>query len=85
MVMGRAKRSRPTDLVSASARDFLNTGLRVLFADGATAQDANLGVVSTQTTIDLLLKYRLIAEGGWFGSNVRGREPTRDLAAAASS
>lgn len=82
--MGREKGSRPADLVFANARDFLNTGLRVLFAEGATAQDAKVGVVSIQTAIELLLKYRLIAEGG-FGSIVKGRIPKGDLVAAASS
>ena len=84
MVMGREKGSSPGDLVFANARDFLNTGLRVLFADGATARDAKVGVVSIQTAIELLLKYRLVTEGG-FRSIVKGSIPRGDLVAAASS
>ena len=84
MVMGQERKPRPADLVFANALDFLNTGLRILFAKGATPSDAKVGVVSIQTAIELLLKYRLVKEHG-FESIVNGSIPTGDLVAAASS
>ena len=83
MVMAQERKPRPADLVFANALDFLNTGLRILFADEATPRDAKVGVVSIQTAIELLLKYRLVKEGG-FGSIVNGSIPKGDLVAAAS-
>ena len=68
----------------ANALDFLNTGLRVLFADEATPRDAKVGVVSIQTAVELLLKYRLVTDGG-LRSIVKGSIPRGDLVAAASS
>ena len=82
--MAQERNPRPADLVFANALDFLNTGLRILFADEATPRDAKVSVVSIQTAIELLLKYRLIREAG-FPSIVNGAIPKGDLVAAASS
>lgn len=82
--MGQEKQPRPADLVFANARDFLNAGLRILFGEEATPRDAKVAVVSIQTAIELLLKYRLVKEHG-LGSIVNGSIPEGDLVAAASS
>ena len=82
--MAQKRKPRPADLVFANALDFLNTGLRILFADEATPRDAKVGVVSIQTAIELLLKYRLVKESG-FSSIVNGSVPKGDLVAAATS
>lgn len=84
MLMAEERKPRPGDLVFANALDFLNMGLRILFADEAIPREAKVGVVSIQTAIELLLKYRLIKDGG-FSSIVNGSIPEGDLVAAASS
>lgn len=76
--------SNAADLLFKNAHDFLNTGLRLVFKDSATTGEAKLGIVSIQTAIELLLKYRLVKEAG-FKPIVRGRMPKTDLANAASS
>ena len=72
----------PAKLLLANARDFLNTGLGILFASDATPRDAKVGVVSIQTAIELLLKYRLVKENG-LTSIVNGPTPQGNLVAAA--
>ena len=73
-------------LLLSNALDFLNGGLRLLFAEDATRRDAKVAVVSIQTSIELLLKYRLVNESG-LSSIVRGSPPKgkRKLLAAANS
>ena len=82
--MAQARKSDPVDLVFANALDFLNSGLRILFAKGARPRDAKVGIVSIQTAIELLLKYRLVKEHG-LESIVNGSIPKGDPVAAASS
>ena len=82
--MRQEKQPSPADLVFANARDFLNSGLRIIFGKGATPRDAKVAVVSIQTAIELLLKYRLMKEHG-LESIVHGSIPEGDLVAAASS
>ena len=83
-MMGQKKEPRPGDLVFANALDFLNAGLRIIFGKEAAPRDAKVGVVSIQTAIELLLKYRLMKEHG-LESIVSGPFPEGDLVAAASS
>ena len=82
--MAQERKHCPAELVFTNALDFLNTGLGILFANGATPRDAKVGVVSIQTAIELLLKYRLIKENG-FSSIVHGSPPKGDLTASAMS
>lgn len=82
--MAQARKSDPADLVFANARDFLNEGLRILCAKEASPRKAKVGIVSIQTAIELLLKYRLVKEYG-LESIVKGSIPKGDLVAAASS
>ena len=62
----------------ANALDFLNGGLDVLLVRGATARDAKIGITSIQTSIELLLKYRLVNESG-LSSIIRGDLPRGSL------
>lgn len=71
-------------LVLANAIDFLNAGLSILFASGATPREAKVGIVSIQTAVELMAKYRLVKERGLAGI-VRGNPPEGDLVAAAST
>ena len=71
-------------LLLSNALDFLNGGLRLLFAEEATRRDAKVAVVSIQTATELLLKHRLVNEDG-LSSIVRGKPPKGDLVTAASS
>ena len=71
-------------LLLSNALDFLNAGLGLLFAEEATRRDAKVAVVTIQTAIELLLKYRLVNENG-LSSIVRGNLPKGDLLTAASS
>ena len=70
------------ELVLANAIDFLNGGLDILFAPDTTARQAKASVVTIQTAIELMAKYRLIREEG-LGVIVRGAPPSGDLLAAA--
>ena len=82
--MAQDREHRPEELLLANVRDFLNAGLGILFADEATPRDAKVGVVSIQTAIELLLKYRLVKENG-LNSIMTGPTPQGDLVAAAVS
>lgn len=84
MAMAQKRKHNAADLVLANAIDFLNAGLGILFARGATPRDAKVGVVSIQTAIELMAKYRLVKERG-LSAIVRGTPPTGDLIAAAVS
>jgi hypothetical protein len=61
-----------------NAADFLNGGLELLFADGFLDRTAKVAVVSIQTAIELLAKYRMVREAG-FQSIVRGKLPSGDI------
>lgn len=47
-----------------NALDFLNGGLELLFAENLTSQKAKLAVISIQTSVELLAKYRLVRDDG---------------------
>jgi hypothetical protein len=70
------------DLILANAIDFLNAGLSLLFSKGATSRKAKVAIVSIQTAIELLAKYRLVKERG-LAAIVRGDIPTGSLDQAA--
>jgi hypothetical protein len=84
MAVRRKRKQNAAELVLANAIDFLNAGLDILFAPGATARQAKAGVVTIQTAIELMAKYRLIREHG-LSVIVRGTPPSGDLLAAARS
>jgi len=58
-----------------NAIDFLNGGIEMLFTENLSSQAAKVAVVSIQTSIELLAKYRMIQEAG-FQSIIRGRLPS---------
>lgn len=64
-----------------NAVDFLNGGLELLFADDLSNRTAKVAVVSIQTAIELLAKYRMVREAG-LQSIVRGKLPAGDVARA---
>ena len=82
--MAQKRRNNAPELVLANAIDFLNAGFGILFASGATPRDAKVGIVSIQTAIELMAKYRLVRERG-LSAIVRGTPPEGDLIAAAVS
>ncbi|MFZ3282925.1 hypothetical protein [Pseudomonas sp.] len=47
-----------------NAKDFLNAGLNLLFAEKLDRQSVKLAVISLQTAVELLVKYRLLQESG---------------------
>ncbi|MGY2438201.1 hypothetical protein [Pseudomonas sp. SDO52101_S400] len=47
-----------------NAKDFLNEGLRLLFAQNQSARSWKLSIVAIQTSVELLAKYRLVDELG---------------------
>lgn len=61
-----------------NAVDFLNGGLELLFAEGLSDQRAKVAVVSIQTAIELLAKYRMVREAG-LQSIVQGKLPAGDI------
>lgn len=65
-------------LIVDNAIDFLNGGLELLFADDLSARTAKVAVVSIQTAIELLAKYRMVREAG-LQSIVRGKLPSGDI------
>lgn len=77
-------KQNPGELVLSNAIDFLNAGLDILFAPGVSVRQAKAAVVSIQTAIELLAKYRLVKDKG-LGAIIRGAVPTADLLAAARS
>ena len=82
---GKKKRKQnPAELVLSNAVDFLNAGLDILFASTVSARQAKAAVVSIQTAIELLAKYRLVTDKG-LEAIVRGAVPTGDLLAVARS
>ena len=83
-MMARQKNYGLTELLLMNALDFLNAGLERLFSDEATRRDVKVAVVSIQTAIELLLKYRLANEGG-LAAIVRGPPPKGDVITAAGS
>ena len=54
----------PINMVLNNALEFLNAGLRLLFSEKTTSADAKVAIVSIQTAIELLLKYRLAKDLG---------------------
>jgi hypothetical protein len=75
-----AKRSEPRlnttpdQALLANAADFLNGGIEMLFADGATSRSAKVAIVAIQTSLELLAKFRLTSEMG-LASIVEGKLP----------
>lgn len=70
--IGAAKR------ILDNAVDFLNGGLELLFADDLSNRSAKVAVVSIQTAIELLAKYRMVREAG-LQAIVRGKLPSGDI------
>lgn len=64
----------PARLVLANATDFLNAGLTLLFSPNVTSAEAKVAITSIQTSVELLVKYRLIRRFG-LASIVRGNIP----------
>ena len=64
----------PAKLVLSNATDFLNAGLTLLFSPNVTSAEAKVAIISIQTAIELLVKYRLIRQFG-LSSIVRGNVP----------
>ena len=63
------KTNRPAGLILANATDFLNAGLALLFEKTATSRDAKLAIVSIQTSVELLAKFRLARDNGRICNN----------------
>ncbi len=61
-----------------NAVDFLNGGLELLFASNFSSQTAKVAVVSIQTSVELLAKYRMVREAG-LQSIVQGKLPSKNL------
>ncbi|MBU9663871.1 hypothetical protein KTF22_18515 [Burkholderia multivorans] len=61
-----------------NAVDFLNGGLELLFAGDLSSQTAKVAVISIQTSIELLAKYRMVQEEG-LQSIIRGKLPSKNL------
>lgn len=61
-----------------NAVDFLNGGLDLLLGDDLSSRTAKVAVISIQTAIELLAKYRLVLEVG-LQSIVRGKLPAANL------
>ena len=62
----------------ANAADFLNGGIEMLFAKAATSRPAKIAIVSIQTSLELLAKFRLTSEMG-LSSIVEGTLPQRPI------
>jgi hypothetical protein len=63
--MNKADRSNEAaELLLANARDFLSGGIDLLFRSRATNRDAKLAVISVQTGVELLAKYRIVRDSG---------------------
>lgn len=61
-----------------NAKDFLNGGLELLFVSDLSSRTAKVAVVSIQTAIELLAKYRMVRESG-LQAIVQGALPSRNL------
>lgn len=61
-----------------NAIDFLNGGLELLFAGNLSIRTAKIAVISIQTSIELMAKYRMVREAG-LQSIVRGKLPSKNL------
>lgn len=61
-----------------NAVDFLNGGLELLFAGNLSSQTAKVAVISIQTSVELLAKYRMVREAG-LQSIVQGKLPSENL------
>jgi hypothetical protein len=62
------------ELLLANASDFLNGAIELLFAKTADQRAAKIAVVSIQTAMELLAKYRLVRSKG-AGSIMEGKRP----------
>jgi len=82
--VANASQGDAAELIIANAQDFLNGGLRSLFAADATARDVKIAIVAIQTSVELLAKYRLVREHGLL-SIVRGNLPPGDLLASSAA
>ena len=71
------KTNRPAGLILANATDFLNAGLALLFEKTATSRDAKLAIVSIQTSVELLAKFRLARDNG-LSAIIRGNQLPRE-------
>ena len=71
------KTNRPAGLLLANATDFLNAGLALLFAKLVTSRDAKLAIVSIQTSVELLAKFRLARDKG-LSAIIRGNQLPRE-------
>ncbi|OGT20401.1 MAG: hypothetical protein A2522_09210 [Gallionellales bacterium RIFOXYD12_FULL_53_10] len=61
-----------------NAVDFLNGGLELLFEGNLSNQTAKVAVISIQTSVELLAKYRMVREAG-LQSIVQGKLPSENL------
>lgn len=61
-----------------NANDFLNGGLELLFSSDLSSRTAKVAVVSIQTSIELLAKYRMVRASG-LQAIVQGTLPARNL------
>jgi len=68
----------PAQLVLSNAIDFLNVGLTILYSSEATSSEAKVAIISIQTAIELLAKYKLIREFG-LSSIVSGKVPDEPI------
>jgi uncharacterized protein YutE (UPF0331/DUF86 family) len=73
--------SDPAQLVLSNAIDFLNVGLMILYSSKATSSEAKVAIISIQTAVELLAKYKLIREFG-ISSIVSGKVPDEPLGLA---
>jgi hypothetical protein len=64
--------------IRGNAVDFLNGGLELLFADDLSSKTAKVSVISIQTSVELLAKYRLVREDG-LQAIVRGKFPSANV------
>jgi hypothetical protein len=63
------------DLLFENAADFLNGGIQLLFSDAVGSRAAKMAVVSIQTSMELLAKFRLVEAKG-MSTIVDGQMPT---------
>jgi hypothetical protein len=79
------KTNRPAGLILVNATDFLNAGLALLFAKNVTSRDAKLAIVSIQTSVELLAKFRLARDKA-LSAIIRGNQlPRGSLTKAAQA